>query len=69
MLALLEFDKLFEVDCDANGMGIGMVQSQEKKSVAFFSDKLSDARQKLSTYDKRVLFSCACSENLRSLLG
>jgi len=43
------------IETDANKYGIGAVQMQDRKSIAFLSKSLGIRNQGLSTYEKELL--------------
>lgn len=47
ILALPDFDK-----CDTSGVGIRVVLTQSKKSLAYFNEKLNESKRRYSIYDK-----------------
>jgi hypothetical protein len=55
LLQLPDFNKTFELECDASGIGLGGVLLQDGKPVAYFSEKLSGPSLNYSTYDKELL--------------
>jgi len=47
ILVLLDFMKTFQIECDASGLAIGPVLSQDNKSVAYFREKLNDVKKEV----------------------
>nr|KYP58009.1 Transposon Ty3-G Gag-Pol polyprotein [Cajanus cajan] len=52
LLALLDFSRTFELECDASRVGIGVILIQGGHPVAYFSEKLKGASLNYPTYDK-----------------
>ena len=51
ILVVLDFNKVFQVDYDASATIIGAILSQDGRLVAYFSEKLNDAKRKYYVSD------------------
>jgi len=55
VLRLPNFSQGFVIECDASGIGLGAILSQQNQPVAYFSEALKGSSLTLSTYEKEML--------------
>ena len=54
-LRLPDFSQQFVIECDASGVGLGAILTQQNQPIAYFSKALKGSALALSTYEKEML--------------
>jgi hypothetical protein len=52
---LLDFDKLFTVECDTSGSGFGTILHQGTGLMAYFNRPITARHAKLATYEQELI--------------
>jgi hypothetical protein len=68
LLQLPNFNKNFELECEASGIGLGGVLLQQRKPAAYFSEKVSGLVLNYSPYDKKLFALVRCLETWQHYL-
>ena len=68
LLAYPDFDKEFHIHTDASHTQLGAVISQNKKPIAFYSRKLSDAQTRYTTTERELLAIVETLKEFRNIL-
>jgi hypothetical protein len=68
VMVLPDFQKTFQVKCDASGFAIGAILSQDDRPIAYFSEKLNETKVKYSTYNKDFYVIIQALKKLRHYL-
>ena len=68
ILCLPDFSQPFVIECDASGLGIGAILTQQNQPVAYFSEALKGSALALSTYEKEMLAIIKATKKWRPYL-